>query len=176
MKSIHMSVINTSWSNWAGTATSTAARVVQPATRDDVAAAIAAAAADGLAVKAVGSGHSFTSTATTSGVRVELDNLSSLGAIDPAERLVTVQAGMPLSVLNATLAQHGLALPNLGDIDTQTISGALATGTHGTGAGYGCLATFVTALEIVTGTGEVIRCSPAESPDVFHAALVNVGA
>jgi FAD-linked oxidoreductase len=67
-------------------------------------------------------------------------------------------------------------MPNLGDIDSQTISGALATGTHGTGAAFGCLSTFVAGLELVTGTGEVIHCSAEERPDVFSAALVGVGA
>ena len=62
-----------------------------------------------------------------------------------------MRAGTPLSLLNAELATHGLAMPNLGDIDVQTIAGALATGTHGTGAGYGCLSTFVDELELVTG-------------------------
>jgi L-gulono-1,4-lactone dehydrogenase len=71
---------------------------------------------------------------------------------------------------------HGLAMPNLGDIDVQTISGALATGTHGTGVGYGCLSTFVEELEIVLGTGEVVRCSRTERSDLFMAALVGVGA
>jgi FAD-linked oxidoreductase len=176
MKSIHMAVTSTRWSNWAGTATSIAARVVHPTNRDEVAAAVVSAASDGLPVKAVGSGHSFTPAAATSGVRVELDALASLVSVDRAAKLVTVQAGMPLSALNRVLAAHGLALPNLGDIDEQTISGALATGTHGTGASFGCLSTFVAALELVTGTGEVIRCSPTSSPEVFAAALVNVGA
>jgi L-gulono-1,4-lactone dehydrogenase len=169
-------VIRTSWSNWAGTASSDAARVVRPTSRDEVAAAVTAAAGDGLRIKAVGSGHSFTSVAATSGVRVELDSLAGPVSIDPAARLATVRAGMPLSRLNAVLAAHGLALPNLGDIDTQTISGALATGTHGTGSGFGCLATFVAGLELVTGTGEVILCSASSSPDVFRAAQVNLGA
>jgi L-gulono-1,4-lactone dehydrogenase len=169
-------VTRTSWSNWAGTASCTATRVVRPATRDEVVTAVRAAAEEGLPVKAVGSGHSFTSAATTSGVRVELDLLSSVISVDRASRLVTVQAGMKLSALNSALAAHGLALPNLGDIDAQTISGALATGTHGTGAGFGCLATFVAELELVTGDGSVIRCSPTSAPEVFSAALVNIGA
>jgi L-gulonolactone oxidase len=176
MKSIHTSVVHTSWSNWAGTASSTATRVVSPASRDEVVAAVTAAAADGLRVKAVGSGHSFTTTAATSGVRVELGSLAGLVSVDPAARLVTVQAGISLRRLNAVLATHGLALPNLGDIDTQTISGALATGTHGTGTDFGCLSTFVEEMEIVTGTGEVLRCSRSSSPELFHAATVNVGA
>ncbi|MDT4989715.1 MAG: L-gulono,4-lactone dehydrogenase [Micromonosporaceae bacterium] len=166
----------TSWSNWAGTASSTATRVAYPTSRAEVVDVVIAAADDDLPVKAVGSGHSFTAAAATSGVRVQLDSLSSLIAVDPANRLVTVQAGMALSTLNAILAGHGLALPNLGDVDTQTISGALATGTHGTGDALGGLATFVEALEIVSGTGDVIRCSAVSAPDVFHAALVNVGA
>jgi L-gulonolactone oxidase len=176
MKSIHTDVTGISWSNWAGTASSTATRVISPASRDEVVATVAAAAADGLRVKAVGSGHSFTTAAATSGVRVELGSLSGLVSVDPAARLVTVQAGMSLCRLNTVLAAHGLALPNLGDIDTQTISGALATGTHGTGRDLGCLSTFVEEMEIVTGTGEVLRCSRSSSPDVFHAAAVNVGA
>jgi FAD-linked oxidoreductase len=177
MKGIHVPVTSaSSWSNWAGTVTSTAARVVHPTNRDEVVAAVLSAASDGLQVKAVGSGHSFTSAAATSGVRVELDSLASLVSVDRAAKLVTVQAGMPLSALNRVLASHGLALPNLGDIDVQTVSGALATGTHGTGASFGCLSTFVAGLELVTGTGEVIRCSPTSSPDVFAAAQVNIGA
>jgi L-gulonolactone oxidase len=107
---------------------------------------------------------------------VELGSLSGLVSVDRSAKLVTVQAGMTLADLNTTLAAHGLAVPNLGDIDAQTISGALATGTHGTGAGYGCLSTFVAALELVTADGSVIRCSPSSSPDVFAAALVNIGA
>ncbi len=176
MKGIHVAVTRTSWSNWAGTASCSAARIVSPASTAEVVAAIQAAADDGLPIKAVGSGHSFTSAAATSGVRVELSSLSSLVSVDRDLRQVTVQAGMRLSALNALLASHDLALPNLGDIDAQTISGALATGTHGTGAGFGCLSTFVAALELVTGTGEVIRCSPVDRPDIFSAALVNVGA
>jgi L-gulonolactone oxidase len=176
MKGIHIVVTHNQWSNWAGTASSTATRVVYPASRDEVVAAVLAAASDGLRVKAVGSGHSFTSAAATSGVRVELDSLSSPVSVDAATRQVTVPAGIRLSALNAVLATHGLALPNLGDIDGQTVAGALATGTHGTGASFGCLSTFVDALEIVTGTGEVIRCSSSSAPDVFRAALVNVGA
>jgi len=141
-----------------------------------VAAEVGKAAAAGVRVKAVGHGHSFTAAALTDGVRLELDRLAEVRAVDPQARRVTVGAGMYLRDLNRALAEHGLAMPNLGDIDAQTISGALATGTHGTGAGYGCLSTFVHGLELVTGTGELIRCSADENPDVFKAALVNVGA
>src|SRR5262249_5874686 len=119
---------------------------------------------------------SFTATAATTGVRLELDRLTGIVAVDPAAKLVRVRGGTPLAALNAELAGHGLAMPNLGDIDVQTLTGALATGTHGTGAGYGCLSTFVEAVEIVTGTGQVLRCSATENPALFEAARVGVGA
>jgi L-gulono-1,4-lactone dehydrogenase len=165
-----------SWRNWAGNQRATAAAVAQPATTAEVGAIVAAAAAAGGTVKPVGSGHSFTPAALTSGTRLELNRLTGVVSADVASGLVTVRAGTTLRQLNAALAGLGLAMPNLGDIDAQTISGALATGTHGTGAAYGCLSTFVEALELVTGDGTVLRCSASENPDVFAAARVGVGA
>jgi L-gulono-1,4-lactone dehydrogenase len=164
------------WSNWAGNQRVDATRVARPASTEEVAAAVRAAAAHGLTVKPVGAGHSFTAAAATGGVRVELDRLAALVRVDRDTRQVTVQAGMRLGELNRVLAGEGLAMPNLGDIDAQTISGAISTGTHGTGATLGCLSTFVTALTLVTGDGSVLRCSPTENPDVFAAARVGVGA
>jgi len=164
------------WSNWAGNQRVDATRVARPAGTDDVVAALRAAAADGLTVKAVGAGHSFTAAAATAGVRLELDGMAGLVRVDRDTRQVTVQAGMRLRELNRVLAEHGLAMANLGDIDVQTISGAISTGTHGTGAGLGCLSAFVTALTLVAGDGTVHHCSATENADVFAAARVGVGA
>src|SRR5262249_28978333 len=145
----------------------TARGVVRPTSADEVASAIRTALDAGGTVKPVGSGHSFTAVAATTGSRFELDGLAGLVSVDRASRLVRVRAGTNLATLNAQLSQHGLAMPNLGDIDVQTISGALATGTHGTGAAYGCLSSFVEALEVVTGTGEIVRCSAEQNADLF---------
>ncbi|MFE9202693.1 D-arabinono-1,4-lactone oxidase [Micromonospora sp. NPDC007230] len=164
------------WSNWAGNQRSTATLVARPRTVDEVAAAIRAAADAGRTIRTVGSGHSFTGTALTDGHRLELTELDTGVTVDTTRRLVTVPAGMTLHTLNDLLAAHGLALPNLGDIDAQTVAGALATGTHGTGAKLGCLSTFVTGLTLVTGTGKVLRCSADEHRDVFAAARVGLGA
>jgi L-gulono-1,4-lactone dehydrogenase len=164
------------WRNWAGTQTAMATAVAHPASTDELVNLVRIAAGSGGVIKPVGSGHSFTGTAATSGVRVELSGMSGLVAVDRDGRLARVRAGTPLADLNQVLHAHGLALPNLGDIDTQTISGALATGTHGTGARFGCLATFVEELELVTGTGEVLRCSATSHPEIFAAARVGVGA
>ena len=170
------SALRPTWRNWAGNQRSTARRILQPASRDELIAAVRDARRDGIPVKPVGSGHSFTSIATTDGLRLVLDRYADPAEVDTARRRVRVQAGMPLHRLNALLADHGLALANLGDIDAQTISGAISTGTHGTGATFGGLATFVEELELITGTGEVVRCSATEEPEVFAAARIGLGA
>jgi L-gulono-1,4-lactone dehydrogenase len=162
------------WINWAGNQRAEAAAVSRPASTVEVAAAVREAAGRQRTVKPVGSGHSFTAAAATDGVRLELDRLAGLVGI--REKQVTVQAGMRLRVLNRILAEHGLALPNLGDIDAQTVAGALATGTHGTGAGYGCLASFVAGMTVVTGTGSVVTCDAHTQAELFEAARVGVGA
>jgi L-gulono-1,4-lactone dehydrogenase len=167
---------NTAWQNWAGNQKATAAAVARPTSTDAVAEAVRVAIATGTTVKPVGSGHSFTAAAVTTGMRLDLSGLSGLVSLSRASKLIRVKAGTPLSLLNAELARQGLAMPNLGDIDVQTVSGALATGTHGTGKGYGCLSTFVVELELVTGTGEVVRCSREQNSELFMAALVGVGA
>jgi FAD-linked oxidoreductase len=164
------------WHNWAGNQRAAARRVVRPTGAADIAELVGAARAAGDTVRAVGAGHSFTGAAATDGIRLELPTDGGPVSIDGAARQVTVPAGMPLHRLNALLAAAGLAMPNLGDIDRQTVAGAISTGTHGTGGRLGGLATFVSGLELVTGTGETVRCSADSDPDLFDAARVSVGA
>jgi FAD-linked oxidoreductase len=168
--------VDPEWTNWAGTEHSHPVRQTHPATPQELAADVRAAVAQGLRVKAVGSGHSFTGAAVTDGLLVHLDRMAQVRSLDVPTGVVTVEAGMPLARLNAALDAHGLALANLGDIDVQTISGAISTGTHGTGHALGGLATQVVGLELVTADGTVIECSAAESPKTFAAARIGVGA
>jgi FAD-linked oxidoreductase len=79
-------------------------------------------------------------------------------------------------MLGDQLLKRGLAQENLGDIDVQSIAGAISTGTHGTGARFGSIATQVVGLTLVTASGEVIQCSETERPDIFKAAQVSLGA
>ncbi|AXG80709.1 D-arabinono-1,4-lactone oxidase [Streptomyces paludis] len=164
------------WRNWAGTVTAEPARTVSPASVAEVAAAVRAAAEDGLRVKAVGTGHSFTSTAATDGVLIRPDLLTGIERIDRAAGTVTVAAGTPLKRLNAALAREGLSLTNMGDITEQTVAGATSTGTHGTGRDSASIAAQIRALELVTADGSVLRCSAEENPDVFAAARIGLGA
>ncbi|MGW1339698.1 D-arabinono-1,4-lactone oxidase [Kribbella sp. NPDC002412] len=164
------------WRNWAGTESATGVELLRPASADELAAAVKAAAERGKKLKAVGSGHSFTGCSVPEQVMIRLDGLSSITNADKASGRVTVGAGTGLRKLNAGLAAFDLAMANLGDIDKQTISGAISTGTHGTGARLGGLATQVVGLELVTADGSVLHCSAEENPDVFAAARISVGA
>jgi L-gulonolactone oxidase len=107
---------------------------------------------------------------------LSIDALDRVLDVDRDAMTVTVEAGITINALNRQLAERGLALANLGDIDRQTIAGAVSTSTHGTGIQFGGLATFIRAMELVTADGEVLRCSPDEEPEVFHCARVGLGA
>jgi L-gulono-1,4-lactone dehydrogenase len=164
------------WQNWAGTASADPARRRWPRSAEEIADAVTSAAKDGLTVRALGSGHSFTSAAATSGVAIDLSCWTGIVAADLESGLITVRSGTTLRELNAALDVLGLAMANLGDIDAQTISGAISTGTHGTGARLGGLAAQVAGLELVLADGSVVTCSADERPDLFAAARVSVGA
>lgn len=164
------------WRNWAGTESATGVEILRPRSVDEVAAAVKTAAEQGKKLKAVGSGHSFTGCSVPEQVMIRLDALASITSADQTSGRVTLGAGTGLGKLNAGLASFDLAMANLGDIDKQTISGAVSTGTHGTGAKLGGLATQIAALELVTADGSVLHCSADENRDVFDAARISVGA
>ncbi|WP_369217619.1 D-arabinono-1,4-lactone oxidase [Streptomyces flavofungini] len=164
------------WRNWAGNVTARPAREVTPASVDELADALRGARQDGLRAKPVGSGHSFTATAATDGLLIRPDLLTGIRRIDREGGTVTVEAGTPLKRLNTALAREGLSLTNMGDIMEQTVSGAVSTGTHGTGRDSASIAAQITALELVTADGTVLTCSADENPDVFAAARIGLGA
>jgi L-gulonolactone oxidase len=167
---------NGTWRNWGGNVAARPAREVTPATVEELAAAVLRAAEDGLPVKAVGTGHSFTSIAATGGVLIRPELLTGIRDIDRQAGTVTVLAGTPLKRLNLALAREGLSLTNMGDIMEQTVAGATSTGTHGTGRDSGSIAAQITALEMVTADGSVLTCSAEENPEVFAAARIGLGA
>lgn len=134
------------------------------------------AAAEEKAVKPIGAGHSFTSAAMTRGVLVHLSEMPTDLQVDNATGKVTVGAGMTLHALSRALDRHGRALPNLGDIDVQTIAGATQTGTHGTGLSHPNIAAGITGFELVTGTGDVLWCDANQSAEVFACGRVGLGA
>jgi L-gulonolactone oxidase len=164
-----------SWTNWAGTARADVT-VATPSSAGEIAELVSAAAARGERVKAIGAGHSFTPIGLTDGVQLRLDRLAGIVRADRDTGLVTVLAGTRLHALNEALWRLGLSMTNLGDIDVQTVAGAISTGTHGTGLKYGGIATQVRALGLVLADGSALTCSAEENPEIFAAARVGLGA
>lgn len=166
------------WRNWSRTATATPVRCWRPRDTDDVVRAVRWAARAGLRVRVVGGGHSFTPAAVTDGVLLNLDHVASVEAVErqpDGTALVTVGAGMRLRDLNRALAERGLAMENLGDIDRQSVAGAISTGTHGTGARFGGLATQVVGVRVVGADGEVRDADATRDPALFEAARLGLG-
>jgi L-gulonolactone oxidase len=164
------------WRNWAGNQKASPLSIDAPRSVAELAALVASASEQGQKVKAVGSGHSFTSAAATNGRMIRLENLSGILHVDRATCRVTVGAGTRLSELNTLLDAEGLALANLGDIAYQTVAGAISTSTHGTGKALTGLAGQVVAMKLVNGHGEIIECSQSVTPHIFDVARVSVGA
>ncbi|MGO4132545.1 D-arabinono-1,4-lactone oxidase [Janibacter sp. RAF52] len=163
-----------SWSNWAGNVTDSAA-VLSPRTQDELVEMVHSSAAAGRRIRPVGSGHSFTPIAQAGDTRLSLRHLSGIIAADRATGRVRVLAGTPLRVLNRALDLLGLAMPNLGDIDAQTLAGATSTGTHGTGATLPGLSAGIVGLRLVTPDG-ASRWVDESDPELFGAARVGLGA
>jgi FAD-linked oxidoreductase len=164
------------WRNWSGLEQAVAQRVETPASVDAVVEAVLRERAVGGGVKMAGTGHSFTAIAAPEHTLLRPDALSGILAVDREAMTVTALAGTPLHVLNLALERLGLSLHNMGDIAEQTLAGATSTGTHGTGGTAAGLAAQLAGLELVTGTGEVLRASAQDNADVFSVARVGLGA
>ena len=160
--------------NWAGNQRCIPAQVHQPRFADEVANIVRNAAVAGERVKVIGGAHSFTDTAMTDGHLLSLDAMNRILSVEGND--VTVQAGIRLRDLNEQLFARGLAIANLGDINVQSIAGATSTATHGTGVGFGNLATMIVGLEIVTGDGTILRADERNEPELLRVARVGLGA
>ena len=162
------------WQNWGRSQRSTPKYLARATSVDEVVAVVLAAKAQGLRVKTVGAGHSFSAIAVADDIQLDISALDGLYKVDGNR--VTLGAGTNLYQLPALLDPLGLALTNMGDIDRQTIAGATSTGTHGTGAGFGGLATQIVALTLVTADGAVLHVSETENAELLPAVRLGLGA
>lgn len=174
MAGIHLQGNRPSWRNWVGDQHCSPARVERPRSVDELSESIQRAAEAGEQVSVTGSGHSFNEAALTDQVMVDISAMDRVLEADRESGLVRVEAGIVLGELNRQLDRLGLAMENLGDIDVQTIAGAISTATHGTGAGLGNLSSQVVGLELVGGDGRRRELGP-DDPDLL-AARVGLGA
>lgn len=167
------------WRNWSGEQRCRPVAISRPRTREGLIEAILLARESEVGrgrVKVAGSGHSFTPAALTDGTLIEIDNLDRVLAVDRSSGLVKVEAGIQLGRLNRALDRHGLALENLGDIDRQTLAGAISTATHGTGSRFQNLSAQIEELELIDADGRMHVLSQRGDADAFRAARVGLGA
>jgi L-gulono-1,4-lactone dehydrogenase len=155
------------WKNWAGDQRCVPERVERPGSEGELAELVAGAPR----VKVAGAGHSFTDIACTDGLMLDLRRMNRVLGVD-GDR-VTVEAGITIRELGPALAQRGMALENQGDVDAQTIAGAICTATHGTGGRFANISSQVTGVRLVTSAGEVVELR--EGDDLL-AARVSLGA
>lgn len=164
-----------SWSNWSGSAVAQPQLIAYPVSIDEVVELVRSCTENKRYLRVVGSGHSFTPVAASDEVLVSLDKLQGIISVNAEEGSAVVWAGTKLRRLGELLHAEGLAQENLGDIDVQSIAGAISTGTHGTGKDLGTIATQVIGITVVNGLGEVLECTPESHPDLFKALQVSLG-
>jgi FAD/FMN-containing dehydrogenase len=162
------------WTNWVGNQSFSPATIATPRDEDEVAALVRRAAERGQHVRVAGAGHSFTPVVRTDGLLLDLSAMRGVVGTDVAARRATALPGTLIRDFYAPLWEVGLALRNQGDIDTQQIAGAVATGTHGSGTRYTSLSGVVRGARLVTATGDVREVDETDL-DLLHAAQVSVG-
>ena len=161
------------WSNWSGAQRGLPAERVAPTSEAAIAELLESSHG---VVRPVGASHSFSALVPTDGTMVSLAQLS--GMIDHNSDTMEAEfwAGTPMSQMGQPLKDVGQALVNMADIDYQTLAGAIATSTHGTGIDYGSYSAYVSGLRLITASGEVLDCDADNNPEVFSAARVSLGA
>jgi FAD-linked oxidoreductase len=161
--------------NWSGSVTFTPAAFEQARSIEELQSLVRRGAALKTNVRAIGAGHSFTPIAATDGMLISLDALSGIESIDVERREATIFAGTKLYDLGPALAARGWSMENLGDINKQSLAGAISTGTHGTGRRLGNISSQVTGFELVTADGSTLWCDAHENAAIFAAGRVALG-
>jgi len=164
----------THWRNWVGNQSCVATERATPNTEAELCERVSAATKRGLNVRCAGSGHSFTPVVATSGLLLSLSEMKGIRHVDTERKRVTASAGTTINEVGRRLKAHGLSMVNQGDIDSQALAGALTTGTHGTGAKLGNLASSIVGMKLVQPNGEILTVDES-TPDLLKAARVCLG-
>ncbi len=162
------------WSNWAGNVRATPQRLVVPRSIDELQTEVASANRQGWTVRAAGSGHSFSPLCESPGLLVDLSAITGIEAIDATTGDATILAGTKIYDIGQPLFEAGRALGNQGDIDRQAIAGAVGTGTHGTGRGFGSFSSMVKTIELVAPSGDLVTIDAADA-NLLSASALSMG-
>lgn len=166
---------NFKWHNWSSTSNCSPERMYYPRSIEDVIEIVKAATENQQKIRVVGAGHSFTNLVMTEDWLVSLDYLSGVKEVDHKNHTVTVYGGTRLYDLSKALEKLGYAQENLGDINVQSIAGAISTGTHGTGIQFGSISTQVKEITFVTAGGNLLRLHEENNVEEFKASLISLG-
>ena len=161
------------WRNWSGNLVAHPAKRFSPASESELVDYLKVSRG---AVRPVGSGHSFSALVPTDGDLIVIDQLKGLLDHDEVNETATFAAGTRLGDMGPLLDRVEQAMINLPDIDRQTLAGATATATHGTGIRFPCLSGFVEEIRLLTMKGETLDVSASKDIDLFNAASVSLGA
>ncbi|OAP41279.1 FAD-dependent oxidoreductase [Sinorhizobium glycinis] len=162
------------WRNWVGNQSCIVRHRGVPESEAALAEMVREATSAGLNVRCAGSGHSFTPVALTSGLHLTLSGMQGVTNVDQERKRVSASAGTTINQLGKTLKSNGLSLINQGDIDSQALAGALTTGTHGTGAALGNMASQIVGMRLVQTDGSILVVDET-TPDLLEASRVSVG-
>lgn len=162
--------------NWSGSVRFSPTEVTFPESEEQLISIVSKAAAANGSVRVIGAGHSFTPVVATQGTLISLDRMQGIDDVDAQALTAKVKAGTRLFNLGELLHAQGMGMENLGDINRQSLAGAVSTGTHGTGIAFGNIPTQATALRLISAEGRVLTCGEAENRELFLAARVSLGA
>lgn len=160
------------WRNWGGNLSSQPREILAPRSEDQLIDLLKTSAGK---IRPVGSGHSWSSLVPTDETLISLDAMNGLISHDPSSVQAEVWGGTKLFALGPMLESVDQALLNMSDINYQSIAGAIATSTHGTGSSIGSMSSFVRGLRLVTANGEILDCDAENNAEVFRAAQVSLG-
>jgi len=161
------------WRNWSGNQHCVPSERLAPANLDELRRILRTQKGP---IRCVGAGHSFSPLVPTDHTLLSIRRLAGIDAVDSQRKQATIWGGSILSEVGPALAENNQALVNMPDIDQQTLAGAIATSTHGTGESLGSLSSYVTELELMTANGDLLRCNASKDSEVFNAARNSLGA
>lgn len=161
----------TRWQNWTGEQTCQPRQFLHPSSEDELASMVKSATS----LRVVGASHSFSALVPTDDTLISLDQMSGVIETDPETHQATCWAGTPLKELGRLLWDAGLSLSVQGDVDHQTLGGAIGTGTHGTGRAFGCMSAAVVGFRLLKADGSFVDCDADTNADIFHAGRVSLG-
>lgn len=162
------------WQNWSGSQQHSVEQMMLPADEAGIVKLLDRASSEARCVRAIGSAHSFVPF-WTNDYLLSLDNMRGLVSCEPERQQATFWAGTKLHEMGQPLWDMGLAMANMGDIDRQSIAGAMSTGTHGTGVELQNVSSQVVGLRLIQANGEVIDITIDSHPQLMRAARVSMG-